>query len=435
MDINKQKIYDGTLRWIITPKKGKVYFLSPIYQTGLPKFLLQSLPSYIPSNETPIPFSCLKSNEHECVLTQNIYNKHYCLYFNKKIIDKNIRSFIGPKFSIKGDIGILILSDGKQNFYLNGKKVFNVKEAIEDWHFGPGSELAWVTKSDQLRKFYVNGKLISPLNDEKFILGFISKRRQIAIQIIKKGRGRVLVNNKVVSLKKAEEIGSWQFTPNGKVIIAQKVKGKWGVYNGDKLLSPRLCDMVWGWQYTDDNHFIVPVEYQKGDNLILLKDNEIVYVGKGNLITWYYRKNNLWVLAEEDGQYKIFYDGKLKESLGCQRGSLKSWQVNSLNQVAIEYVKNQYSGKDTPKTCHPLKDFVASNEWWFGKHAPIRFNKNCASAIKTNNIIIKNRILDWKLLDDGRIYWDKPTGLKLEHYLNHQKTNKLLWLIFKWSVL
>ena len=177
------------------------------------------------------------------------------------------------------------------------------------------------------------------------------------------GKEILMMDKETVSSKEAEEIGAWQLTPDGKVALAQKVAGKWGVYLDGEKISPD-CKMVWGWQITEDNNFIVPIEFRKGDNLILYKDGKIAYGGKGDLITWHYENGNMWVLCIENGRYRIYCNKKIEFDIPAKNKTITKWSVLPGKKLEVTY-SNCVNLKETPRTCHPLQAYVATNEWWF----------------------------------------------------------------------
>lgn len=273
------KALDGTLRWIITPNKGKVYFLSPT---------------------TP----------HKNKSTTNLRKK-----------DKYITDI---QFSALGDI-------------------------------------AYKSRSKNKEHFFVNGKQKSPENHQGLGPCIVDKKGRALMQLSLNNTEVLMLEKKVVSNSKAEAVGAWQLNPKGEVVLAQKINGKWGIYHKNKKISPE-CNMVWGWQITQDDHLIIPIEYKKGDNLILLLDGDVIYDGKGNILTWHYENKNVWVLAIEKNYYCFYKNKQLKERFPLSRGTLERWSIKN------DKISSEFSHKatlETPRTCHPLQEYVATNEWWF----------------------------------------------------------------------
>ncbi len=187
----------------------------------------------------------------------------------------------------------------------------------------------------------------------------LNSKGQVCSQTFVDNKEVVTVDNQVVSHPNAEEIGAWQFDGDD-IIIAQKVGGKWGVYRKNKLISPS-CHMVWGWSYHEGN-FYLPIEKNKGDNLILLKNGEVLYGGKGNLITWYHQDSKSYFLAKED-DFVFYCDGEEIARLPADK-TIIYWKVSE-NKLFIEYAN--LPSQITPPTCHPTKEWVMTNEWWFGE--------------------------------------------------------------------
>jgi hypothetical protein len=222
--------------------------------------------------------------------------------------------------------------------------------------------LRWIITPHKGKKYF-----LSPLESVPFENNFpkgdyperiiLNRKGEICSQTFIDDKEVVTINNQVVSHPRAEEIGAWQFDGDV-IVIAQKVDGKWGVYRENNLISPS-CQMVWGWSYNEGN-FYIPIEKEKGDNLILLKNGEILYGGKGDLITWHHEMDKSYVLAKED-DFIFFCDGKEIARLSVDK-TIVYWKINA-NKLFVEYT--DFPSQITPPTCHPERSWVMTDEWWF----------------------------------------------------------------------
>jgi hypothetical protein len=318
---------NGSLRWIITPGKGKVSFLSPLEPQDGFDFVLAPEPDYLNKGEELIHAALFKGKSEYVISLQE--RGMHSIYFDGRPVSRSAKRFLSPRMSPQGDVGVFAFEE-KWVFFLNGKRDFEVDGEVNSWLFA--------------------GKM-----KQKLPAGFepvraaVNNEERVAVETVAGGKNVVFLEGRQASLREAQAIGAWQFAPDGRLVIAQKIDGKWGVYSGSKKISPEAA-MVWGWQDAHDGSFIVPVEFSKGDRLVLLKDGSVAYAGKGDLLTWHYEAGRLWVLALENGAYKLYCNGSTAGELGSKQ-ILKSWQASPSGKVAFEYAAG--SAGETPRTCHP----------------------------------------------------------------------------------
>lgn len=273
---------DGTLRWILTPKRGKVYFLSPVASD--------------------------KNRENHFPLANDFPN-------------------------------------GARNMQCN-----------------PKGDSAYIARLDNKEQFFVNNEPVSILGHQGLGPCIIDKLGRPIMQLKLDGKGVLMLGGKVVSQDECEEVGAWQLDPEGKIVIAEKINGKWGVYSGKKLISPPDCRMVWGWQVTYDGKLVTPLDYEKGGNITVVVDGKQEYDGKGTLLTWHYENKNLWIVAIENNEYCFYRNQELVQKFPAKL-TLTRWEITS---EGIRALFDSKQWKETPRTCHPTKEYVATNEWWYG---------------------------------------------------------------------
>lgn len=420
------KIVDGSLRWIITPGKGKVYFLSPLQSEHGPVFALGDRPAYVKAGEDLVHQLFFRGRWAECAVSRDCKGR-FRVYFDGKAAARPARKIMGPRMSVRGDVGIFVFGR-RWRFYLNGRRLFEQAGTVKSWQFGPNGEVAYMAERNGVRQIFVGTRRVRLPDGVGNVFSCVMDRRgRLAVQAERGGRGVVLLGNRAASLENAEEIGAWQFAPEGRLVMAQKLGGRWGVYAGGKRISPE-CAMVWGWEYTPDGHFIVPVEFRKGENIVLLKDGKKVYGGKGKLLTWYYHDGKLWVLAIEDGSHMLYCNGRRRGRLAVRGRILKKWQVTASGKVAFEYAKGRGVAGETPRSCHPLDDSIASNEWWFGKRSGAAL-QSARSVIIAGRKKYSGEIVFWKLLESGEVFFVERNGGRAGCFLDGRKTGKCVWQV------
>ena len=170
-----------------------------------------------------------------------------------------------------------------------------------------------------------------------------------------------MLEDRIVSQDECQEVGAWQLNNEGKVVVAERINDKWGVYSGKKLISPPDCRMVWGWQVTYDGKLITPLDYEKGGNISVVVDGNLEYDGRGDLLTWHYENKNMWIVAIENKEYCFYKNQKLVQKFPSKQ-TLTHWEIND---DGVRTWFDSKAGKETPRTCHPTKEYVATNEWWY----------------------------------------------------------------------